>query len=122
MTNPNTETRYDGKTLHWKVHMPNLLKEILTNPGTSALVKPLQIVAHTLHELAELAIEIDDPRLHLMMFDLTLYEISDPLQTDKDVIANAREYLVGLCREEAKQRAEIEASLEANKPSGGSSL
>lgn len=76
--------------LRWRIHMPNLLQEIMNNPGTGMLAKPLTILGHKLHDLAELAIEIDDPRLHLLMMDLTLYEIGDPHETSMEDIEEAR--------------------------------
>jgi len=85
--------------LSWKVHLPNLLEEILTNPTTGALAMPLTILGHTLHELAELAIEIDDPRLHLMMLDLTLYEAGDPNKTDPAEITRIRNLLIDQCEQ-----------------------
>ena len=94
-------TRYQADGLAWRCHMPNLLNEILQNPGTSALHMPLRILGHTLHELAELAIDINDPRLHLMAFDLTLYETADPQQNpDEEDRRSTRAELVRRCEEE----------------------
>jgi hypothetical protein len=76
--------------LKWRCHIPNLFQEILNNPGTSALARPLNLLGNRLHDLAELAIEIDDPRLHLMMMDLTLYEAGDPEKTPKNEVAKTR--------------------------------
>lgn len=93
--------RYSANGIAWRCHMPNLLNEILQNPGTSALHMPLRILGHTLHELAELAIDINDPRLHLMAYDLTLYEAADPEQTpDTAQRREFREELVRRCEEE----------------------
>jgi hypothetical protein len=64
---------------------------------------PFKILGHTLHELAELAIDIDDPRLHLMAFDLTLYETADP---EKKENASARKVV----RDELVRRCEEELS------------
>lgn len=64
--------------LEWKVHLPNLLREVLENPTCAILAMPLSITGHLLHELADVAREIDDPRLHRMMLRLTLYEQADP--------------------------------------------
>lgn len=56
-------------------HLPKLLDEVLNNPSASILAIPIQITKGILAELAQLAIEIDDDRLHIMMLRLGLYEI-----------------------------------------------
>ncbi len=61
----------------WSCHTPNLLCEILCNPGMDIMTKPLQIFGHILSEVADRAIELDDPRLNLLMLRLTLYEAAD---------------------------------------------
>ena len=78
----------------WRIHMPNLLEEALTNPGASALARPLNILGQKLCELAELAIEIDDPRLHLIMLDLALYSAGHPPETSLDEISKTRKELL----------------------------
>ncbi|MCP4986407.1 MAG: hypothetical protein GY928_10195 [Colwellia sp.] len=70
-------TKEDGKDLFWRIHLPNLLDEIMTNPTTDILHIPLSIFKFKLAELAELAIEIDNPKLHKIMLNLTLYDIAD---------------------------------------------
>jgi hypothetical protein len=62
----------------WSVHTVNLLSEILSNPGTSVLVKPLQIFGSLLYEVADRAKELNDPKLTALMCKLTLYEQTDP--------------------------------------------
>lgn len=57
-------------------HLPNLLDEVLSNPSASILAIPIQITKGILAELAQLAIEIDDDRLHIMMLRLGLYEVA----------------------------------------------
>jgi hypothetical protein len=64
--------------LHWKVHTPNLLKEILGNPGTGILNKPIYFLGQLLAAVAERAIILDDPILNGLMLRLTLYEQGDP--------------------------------------------
>ena len=81
---------HKDKTLEWRFHLPNLMREILVNPGTSALRRPLNLLGRKLHELAELAVKIDDPRLHLMMMDLTLYDVADPEKTPLETIRETR--------------------------------
>jgi len=70
--------------LNWSCHTPNLLKELLNNPGTGALIKPLQIFGHILFELGERAAELNDPKLNALMCRLTLYEMADPEMPDFD--------------------------------------
>jgi len=91
------ESRFESDGLAWRIHFPNLLKEILVNDGCKALAVPLNIIGQTLHDLAELAIEIDDPRLHLMMFDMTLYDVADLDKTDREESARTRKRLVEQC-------------------------
>lgn len=62
----------------WKVHTPNLLREVLQNPGTSILAVPLSIFGRLLAEVAERAIALDDPKLNILMLRLTLYDQGDP--------------------------------------------
>jgi hypothetical protein len=74
--------------LKWKVHLPNLLDDIIPNLNRKGyeqvLAAPMVIFKQILKELAELAIEIDDPRLSLMMCRLTLFSASDPTDPDYD--------------------------------------
>ena len=65
------------KNPEFDVFLPALLKETLNNKGADALRAPIQITLGLLAQLAELAIEIDDPRLHLMMIRLGLYDFKD---------------------------------------------
>lgn len=64
--------------LNWKVHTPNLLGEVLQNPGTSMLKLPLNIFARNLMLVAERAVKINDPILNELMCRLALYEEADP--------------------------------------------
>lgn len=66
----------------WRVHTPNLLKEILKNPGTGALRIPLNIFREALVELGERAIQLDDSKLNKLMLRLTIYAASDPESPD----------------------------------------
>ena len=69
----STKNRY---VMHFDSNLPGLLDEVLCNRGTEILKIPIQITKRILAELAELAIEIDDPRLHKMMLRLGLYDVS----------------------------------------------
>ena len=77
----------DGKYLRWRCHTPNLLEEILNNPGTGILRAPLIIFANLLASVAERAAELNDARLNELMARLTLYEIADPEHLDYDKAA-----------------------------------
>lgn len=83
----NKEILVPGRNLVWRCHTPGLLQEILNNPGTGILKRPLQIFAGMLEEVATRAAELNDPKLNALMCRLTLYAISDPYEPeyDKDV-------------------------------------
>ena len=68
----------------WKVHTPQLLKEVLDNPTTQILKIPLTILAGLLFAVAKRASELNDPQLNALMCRLTLYEISDPYSSEFD--------------------------------------
>lgn len=87
------EVSTKGGELAWRTHLPNLLHEIACNPQVAILSVPLNIVAQQMAKLADLAIEIDDPRLHLLMMDLTLYENADPVRIPQEQINMTRSIL-----------------------------
>ena len=62
--------------MEFDVHLPNLLKEVMNNPGSSILRIPINTTIGLLRELAGLAIKIDNPELHIIMLRLGLYECS----------------------------------------------
>ena len=62
--------------MEFDVHLPNLLKEVLNNKGSSILRIPVNTTLMLLRDLAGLAIRIDNPELHIMMLRLGLYECS----------------------------------------------
>ena len=69
-----------GKTpkterLEFDCNLPGLLDEILCNQSCAILFQPVRITKGILAQLAQLAIEIDDPRLHIMMLRLGLYDV-----------------------------------------------
>lgn len=69
----------------WRVHTPNLLKEIMevSQPkATDILRTPLNIFKNLLVEVGKRASEINDPKLNALMCRLTIYAIADP--QDKD--------------------------------------
>ncbi len=68
----------------WKVHTPNLLKEVLTNKECGILLRPLQALANLLLQVSNRASQLNDNELNALMCQLTLYEISDPLSKEYD--------------------------------------
>lgn len=66
----------------WKVNTLGLIKELFNNPGTGALVIPFHIFQRILGEVAERAIELNDPELNALMCRLALFEQSDPYSKD----------------------------------------
>lgn len=72
-----------GEKLVFDSHLPNLLAEVLNNKSCWVLATPINITKGILTELAQLAIEIDDPRLHIMMLRLGLYECSARERVEK---------------------------------------
>lgn len=86
MTQPtqqiSTEILTTGKNLYWKVNTGGLLKEIMCNPGTGILRRPLEIFASILTEAGERAAELNDPKLNAIMCRLAIYAESDPYSKD----------------------------------------
>jgi hypothetical protein len=74
----NTRSSPVTEQFGWKVHVPNLLREILNNPTTAVLAQPLNIFGNLLAQVASRAIEMDDPALNILMLRLTLYDQADP--------------------------------------------
>jgi hypothetical protein len=74
--------------LSWRVHTPNLINDIIANMDRKSyeqnVMTPMVIFQSILRELAELAIEIDDPRLSLIMCRLTLFSCADKREPDYD--------------------------------------
>jgi hypothetical protein len=64
--------------LTFTVHTVHLLDEVLNNPGTHMLRMPLIIFRGILADVAQRAIELNDPKLNQLMCRLTLYEQADP--------------------------------------------
>lgn len=63
-----------SKKLEFDSNLPGLLDEVLSNQTCAILKLPVNITKGILAELAQLAIEIDNDRLHIMMLRLGLYE------------------------------------------------
>jgi len=72
------------KKLRWKINTPQLLREIMGNPGMGILHVPLNIYQSLLFELAERSSELNDPKLNAIMCRMALYEVSDPYSKDYD--------------------------------------
>lgn len=72
------------KTVEWRCHTPNLLKEVLKNPGTGILIGPLNIFRQLLAAVGERAAELNDPELNALMMRLTIYEAADMDRPDYD--------------------------------------
>lgn len=70
--------------LDWRVHTPNLLKEILENKSCWILAQPLKILGDILYEVGERAAQLNDPELNKLMLRLTIYSASDPESPDYD--------------------------------------
>lgn len=64
-------------------HLPNLLAEVLNNKTCWVLKIPIEITRGILAELAQVAIEIDNPKLHIMMLRLGLYDVSVSERVEK---------------------------------------
>lgn len=70
--------------LEWRVHTPNLLKEVMNNPTCGILKTPIQIFGLLLHEVADRSSELNDPKLNKLMIQLALYSQADPESPDYD--------------------------------------
>jgi hypothetical protein len=78
------EIEKDGIDLSWRVNTVSLLNEIAINggPGVSIMKIPLTIFKCVLGEVAQRALELNDPKLNALMCRLALYEQSDPYSKD----------------------------------------
>ncbi|MDI1360649.1 hypothetical protein [Methylotenera sp.] len=68
------------RNLSWKVHTPQLLKELsnVHENGLGIMSVPIYIFAGLLMEVAERASVINDLELNKLMMRLTLFEVADP--------------------------------------------
>lgn len=79
--------------MQWKVETVNLIKEAVEkNPTAWTLRIPFMIFKNLLGQVAERAIQINDPELNILMLRLGLYEVH-PQQVD-DAIDRQKERLV----------------------------
>lgn len=79
------EKEQEGRIdLNWRVNTTSLLEEIVVNggPGIAIMRIPLSIFKSILGEVAERALELNDPKLNALMCRLALYEQSDPYSKD----------------------------------------
>lgn len=78
----------ETKTVSFKCHTPQLLKEICEgalSTGNFGILKiPLNIFRNYLGLVAQRASQINDPILNKLMCDMTLYEVADPYSTEYD--------------------------------------
>lgn len=72
------------ENMTWRVHTPNLLKEVASNPNLLAAHIPLQILAHLLAQVGERAAQLNDRQLNALMMRLTIYSVADPESPDFD--------------------------------------
>lgn len=73
------------KQLSFKIHTPNFLIELVDcglDVKMGILKVPLNEFRRKLVELADIGRKIDNPLLHLWLFDMTLYEEADPESKD----------------------------------------
>ena len=72
----------DNLGVYVRVDTPYLIKQVFDNPGSSQLRIPFNTVLRLLAAVAERAIELDDPKLNMLMIKLNLYEY-DPKDGSK---------------------------------------
>jgi hypothetical protein len=71
--------------MYWKCNIPSFFSEVVNgHPSPGPLPGGFKVLSSILGELADVALEIDDPRLHLMMCRLSLYSIADQYSGDYD--------------------------------------
>lgn len=68
----------------WRVNTVGLLTEIMNNPGTAILHKPINIFKDILAQVSDRAAELNDPQLNALMCRLALYSVSDPYDPEYD--------------------------------------
>ncbi len=68
----------------WRVHTPNLLKEIASYSKQPVLRTPIAILGSLLASVGERATVLNDPELNRLMLRLTIYSAADPESEDYD--------------------------------------
>ena len=81
--------------LQFDSNLPGLLDEVLSNQTCAILYQPINITKGILAELAQLATEIDDDRLHVLMLRLGLYDV--PANKRVERIKELREQIASGC-------------------------
>ena len=66
----------------WQSHVRGLFDEIRQNPQCAIMDKPLRITYGILQQVAQRALELDDPKLNILMCRLAMYSFSDPYDKD----------------------------------------
>lgn len=62
----------------WRVHTPNLLKEIANCTNQAILLNPIRIFGDLLYQVGKRAEELNDEKLNELMMRLTIYSEADP--------------------------------------------
>jgi hypothetical protein len=75
----NNSTNDLDYIVQWRVNTVAMLKEMVeNNPQMGIFKQPVNILGRVLGEVANRAIELNDPKLNQLMCRLALYEQSDP--------------------------------------------
>ena len=82
VSNNKKSKKMENMKSAWRVHTPNLLKEVASNPNLAAARIPLQILAHLLARVGERAVQLNDKELNALMIRLTIYSVADPDSPD----------------------------------------
>jgi hypothetical protein len=65
--------------MNWRIDIPQLLKEIegasLRSNDKEALKIPMLLLKNYLGQIAKRAIELNDPKLNILMLETKLYEV-----------------------------------------------
>ena len=74
--------------LEWRVDTVSLIKQLLEDSNISAsngvFVKPVNIFLTILSQVANRAIELDDPTLNVLMLRLSLYDV-EPAKISEEI-------------------------------------
>jgi len=64
--------------MEWKLHVPNIIKEVLNNEGAQVLTIPLRLLQRLLGQVAQRCAEVNDKELNHLMLLMALYSQGDP--------------------------------------------